>query len=122
MYAGSLHIYDLNNAAAHRHNFKSTRPIMAISIGGQDSSDEITRTDWRHFAEDRGINGDIVIWTVRDFASRIFRALPHALARKSPCEAIIRAEQDINERCVRWRIAVGSRLAPVPPHRSPHAR
>ena len=95
-------LYDLNNAAAHRHNFKSTRPIMAMSIGVQDNSDEVTEYDWRHFARDCGINENIVIRTLENIASRILSGLPNALAHQSPCGAVIRAERDIERRCVRW--------------------
>ena len=95
-------LYDLNNAAAHRHNFKSTRPIMAMSIGTQDNSDEITETDWHNFARDCGINEDIVARTLEDIASRILSGLPNALAHQSFCDAVNRAEQDIERRCARW--------------------
>ena len=95
-------LYDLNNAAAHRHNFKTTRPIMAMSIGTQNNSEKIRETDWRQFARDCRINEEIVIRTLENMASRITSILPNAVARQSPCKAVIQAKQDINKRCMKW--------------------
>ena len=106
-------LYDLNNAAAHRHNFKKTRPVMAMRIGKQDNSGQVTAVDWRQFASECGFSEDIVIRIVRVTASHILQALPEALARQPGCEAVIRAEEDIRERCMKWWLESQGNL-PVP--------
>ena len=95
-------LYDLNNAAAHRHNFKSTRSLMAMSIGNRNNSDEITGIDWHCFARDCKINEDIVIKTLNNIASRILSGLPDPFASQSSCDAVSRAKQDIETRCLQW--------------------
>jgi serine/threonine-protein kinase HipA len=95
-------LYDLNNAAAFRHHFKKARPIMAMSFGQQDNPEMVTVNDFADFAEDCGFSKKLVIKTVQDTAIEMLGALPGARARQGACEAIDRAYDDIEERCLRW--------------------
>lgn len=95
-------IYDLNNAAAHRHNFKKTNSIMAMSIGKQFNPDRVTEEDWRQFAKDCGFSGDVILDEVSSFAQRVIDALPAALSQNITCEEVQVAHDDIMDRCLAW--------------------
>lgn len=95
-------LYDVNNAAAFRHFFKRARPIMAMSIGGQDNPDKVTEDDFHDFARDCGFSGKVVLEEVHHLAGDLLKALPVARDMQDPCTAIDLAYEDIKTRCLRW--------------------
>lgn len=95
-------LYDLNNAAAFRHKFKKTRPLMAMSIGGQDNRDEVSEEDLGRFARECGFSADTVISALREVGEKVLAALPGALESASDCEAVRAAGEDVRERCESW--------------------
>lgn len=64
-------LYDLNNAEAFRTNFKSVKPIMAMSIGGNFDRDSLTLEDWEKFADDCGLNSAHVIRRLEELSAEI---------------------------------------------------
>lgn len=95
-------IYDLNNAESHRHNFKKTKSIMAMSVGNQNDPDKVDEEDWRKFANDCGFNGNFVVRRIMEMAKHTIEALPVARAEQSDCAAIDVAYRDIMGRCRNW--------------------
>jgi serine/threonine-protein kinase HipA len=95
-------IYDLNNAEAHRHNFKKTQPIMAMSIGGVSNPNDVDGRAWRQFSADCGFRPDLVLREVYDMAGGILDVLPGARGKQPECEAIDVAYEDIRQRCLKW--------------------
>ncbi len=64
-------LYDLNNAEAFRTKFKSVKPIMAMSIGGNFDRDTLTSENWKKFAEDCGLNPALVVRRLEELSSEI---------------------------------------------------
>jgi serine/threonine-protein kinase HipA len=64
-------LYDLNNAEAFRTNFKSVKPIMAMSIGGNFDRDTLTLENWEQFADDCGLNPTLVTRRLEELAAEI---------------------------------------------------
>ncbi|TLX16243.1 type II toxin-antitoxin system HipA family toxin [Rhizobium sp. MHM7A] len=64
-------LYDLNNAEAFRTNFKSVKPIMAMSIGGNFDRDTLTMENWEKFADDCGLNPALVTRRLEELAAAI---------------------------------------------------
>lgn len=95
-------LYDLNNAAAFRHKFKKTKPLMAMNIGGQDNRDELCEDDLGRFADGCGFTPDVVKNTMTKVGDSILCGLPEALATASDCEAVQLAARDITDRCKDW--------------------
>ncbi|WP_411839836.1 type II toxin-antitoxin system HipA family toxin [Paracoccus sp. ME4] len=100
-------LYDLNNAAAFRHYFKTARPIMAMHIGDRDNPQHVRWEDWDVFAERCRLDEGMVRGLVTGTAAKLLEALPATLAEMPECEAIRVAAEDIRERCELW--------APGPP-------
>lgn len=95
-------LYDLNNAAAFRHKFKKTKPLMAMSIGGQDNRDEVSEEDLGRFARECGFSADTVVGALREVGEKVLAALPGAVEAASDCEAVRTAAADVRERCHGW--------------------
>ena len=64
-------LYDLNNAEAFRTNFKSVKPIMAMSIGGNFDRETLTLENWEKFAEDCGLTSALVTGRLEELSSEI---------------------------------------------------
>lgn len=95
-------LYDLNNAAAFRHLFKSVRPVMAMNIGTQRNPESVGPSDWEHFAAGVGMSQDSVMAAVHGMAENIWAALPAVVSGMPECEAIAIAAEDIRGRCAAW--------------------
>ena len=111
--AGSLYpapIYDLNNAAAFRHKFKKTRPIMAMSIGDQMDRDAVTEDDFRLFAKRCGFRHEFVMKNIRVMAEQIVDKMERARELSSSCQAVDDAITDIMERSRSWAVGHDRRV------------
>lgn len=64
-------LYDINNAAAFRSNFKRAKQIMAMSIGGNFDSGGLTTENWKQFAEDCGLSPALVMHRLEHLAAMI---------------------------------------------------
>jgi serine/threonine-protein kinase HipA len=63
--------YDLNNAAAFRSNFKNTKQIMAMGIGGNVERDKLTTENWEQFAKDCSLSPALVMRRLEHLAATI---------------------------------------------------
>jgi serine/threonine-protein kinase HipA len=63
--------YDLNNAEAFRSNFKTVKPIMAMSIGGKFDRDALSIENWHQFAEDCSLTPSLVMRRIEQLSSQI---------------------------------------------------
>lgn len=63
--------YDLNNAAAFRSNFKTVKPIMAMSIGGNFDRDTLSLENWQQFAEDCNLSQSLVMRRLKQLSGDI---------------------------------------------------
>lgn len=95
-------LYDLNNAAAFKHHFKSIRPVMAMRIGGQSDRDAVVEDDWMDFAAECDLPFEHVANTIMDMASGILDVMPGVYSRVDHCDAVDTAREDIEARCRCW--------------------
>lgn len=95
-------LYDLNNAAAFRHHFKTARPIMAMHIGDQSNPELVDWSDWAVFAERCRLDEGLVLGLVEQTAEDILAVLPVVAAEMPRSDAIRAAHADIEARCERW--------------------
>jgi len=63
--------YDLNNAAAYVDRFKTQKPIMAMSIGGEFNHTLIRAEHWTNFAEEINLDREGVINRLNALAKAI---------------------------------------------------
>ncbi|PWE53665.1 hypothetical protein DEM27_24275 [Metarhizobium album] len=96
-------LYDVNNAAAFRANYKEQRPRLAMFVGGERDPSALTVEHWTTFARDVAITPAIVREELRAMAKQM--ALTVIDVRKSfdgtPADTALLdlACDDISERC-----------------------
>lgn len=104
--ANGIHLsklYDVNNAAAFRANYKEQRPRLAMFVGGERDPTELTLDHWTRFARDVGITPAIVHAELLDMARQMAVATPairQEIAGGQADSALLDvATGDILERC-----------------------
>lgn len=102
-------LYDVNNAAAFRANYKKQRPRLAMFVGGERDPTALTLDHWTRFAREVQIRPSIVHEELLKMARQMSVAASNVRGEFSATDADTKlldlAAEDIVERCdkvARW--------------------
>jgi serine/threonine-protein kinase HipA len=98
-------LYDVNNAAAFRANYKEQRPRLAMFVGGERDPTALMPNHWTRFARDVEIRPSIVHEELLSISRQMITAVPAMRKSFTGTEADTKlldlAVDDILERCSR---------------------